>query len=989
MEKKIIIPEGITNINEEFFTSNRDVEEIVLPDSVTTIDDDAFKDLINLKRIRLSNNLRTIGNGAFDGCISLEEISIPTSLTYLSHSLFKGCKSLKRINLHDGIEYIDDFALAGCTSLTKISLPKRLKSLGICALARCSSIEEIFIPDSVEEIEIASLSEMSSLKRITVDTNNKKYMSDEDVALIDKEDGLLIQYAIASDKEEYIVGYYPLRYDETIQSHELTCNILNFAFMGAKNLRRLCLPSEIESIGPDTFNNCPNLKDLRIFYTSYGKVLLLRVMEVFNHHANLNFENIVIDEGVTSLADDMSFLFKNAKSVTLPDSLEEIGSNVFRNCPNLKTLSIPRNVRSISANAFDDHILLDINGFKQLYAKDILMLTTQIDKDFRRKSRNKYDSKVLSMKDGTYYVFLNDFAPIKISKDEIKSVSSNSSILSDEPEVFLDYLIDLLSINATHHEQLMKIIMDEDLKATFEKLFTDLKYIKEIANSKHENVIRELLSHTGDNEFLFNGIVMRNLSKADIVHIIDNMNPTLMHIIRVSDMFNSNIDSNDPRIKPVIDNIPKLTAYSTLLDRYKLNDRFLYNHRFFIGFPLDYQMILLNHFNQNIKRMIIKSKILESPDIENRNLIDLIKLSIVLGVFSDDEKISQRATTFITEKILELDTDYSINGDDIHRIFDGLNPRANLDKEFIDFFIENYKELITLEKLTSGFISRIYNSFEEIKKYSSSNKGEQRNLKVTIQRCQNFFLLKTYHNVTDENIVLARALARFFDDEKLLDIAISILEESKSAPRNIFGRYAKDEDGNLVFENSESEDLKGKVNDYSYEWLPKQDSENLFLGKYCNCCAHIAGEGAGIMRASMTTDCVQNLVIRDSLGIIIGKMTLWINREMGYGVFNTAEINLNHRTDDRLKMIYEAFREATLSFIRTYNTNNPDKPISDISIGKHRNVLKSHIEMMNDVSNDVNFESMQYGTHGYFLGNNYIGKYNGDAHIGQMLIYKK
>lgn len=42
------------------------------------------------------------------------------------------------------------------------------------------------------------------------------------------------------------------------------------------------------------------------------------------------------------------------------------------------------------------------------------------------------------------------------------------------------------------------------------------------------------------------------------------------------------------------------------------------------------------------------------------------------------------------------------------------------------------------------------------------------------------------------------------------------------------------------------------------------------------------------MRASMILDNCQNLVIRNIEGEIIAKMTIYVNREQGYAVFNTA-----------------------------------------------------------------------------------------------------
>ena len=79
-------------------------------------------------------------------------------------------------------------------------------------------------------------------------------------------------------------------------------------------------------------------------------------------------------------------------------------------------------------------------------------------------------------------------------------------------------------------------------------------------------------------------------------------------------------------------------------------------------------------------------------------------------------------------------------------------------------------------------------------------------------------------------------------------------------------RFWKFEKSNLeeMLENEITEKEKEDLNEnYSYQWLPKQDINNFVLGKYCNCCAHIEGAGQGIMRASMALNCCQNLVIRN------------------------------------------------------------------------------------------------------------------------------
>ena len=146
------------------------------------------------------------------------------------------------------------------------------------------------------------------------------------------------------------------------------------------------------------------------------------------------------------------------------------------------------------------------------------------------------------------------------------------------------------------------------------------------------------------------------------------------------------------------------------------------------------------------------------------------------------------------------------------------------------------------------------------------------------------------------------------------------------------------------------------IDDFSYEWLPKQDYDNLILGKYCSCCAHLLGAGAGIMRArsqimisfiflTLISAYFYNLhhkYIRNTNNEIIAKMTIYVNKEEGYAVFNTTEINAIYRDADSLDKIYKAFLRGTKAFVERYNENN-DIPITIVSIGEYRNILKEHL----------------------------------------------
>ena len=67
-------------------------------------------------------------------------------------------------------------------------------------------------------------------------------------------------------------------------------------------------------------------------------------------------KSVQVSEGITSLGDQYSYLFmscKNLTSVTLPESLTNIGEMSFYGCENLKNINIPSGVTSIGGSAFN------------------------------------------------------------------------------------------------------------------------------------------------------------------------------------------------------------------------------------------------------------------------------------------------------------------------------------------------------------------------------------------------------------------------------------------------------------------------------------------------------------------------------------------------------------------------------------------------------------------------------------------------------------
>ena len=960
--KVIVIPNGTKAISDYAFKDFENLEEIILPSSIEQIGKSAFENCKSLKKINIPEGLQIINESIFKNCESLEEITIPNSLHYISANMFFNCYNLKKINIHDNIKYIEDFAFENCSSIKEFKMPNNLTSVGKNAFMRCNSIKEINIPKKVKTIDIGAFSLMESLEKITVDEENDRCLALNNNSVLVSKSGLILQYAIASDNEEFIVGYYQDTFsnDNPFLSNFLIYNIADYAFAGAKKLKKIAINSELESIGPNTFKDCDNLKDLEIFHTNFGDSFLIFIPKNSITRTYIPFENITIEEGVKTLCNDLHPLFKNAKNIKLPTSLENINNDVFSESTNLKKLNIPENIKSISPNTFYKDIELNFKNYGTFKAKDFNMIQTKTDLDGFTKN-NRDNIRIFSLNDGTYYVKINNFDTIEINRNDIVNLSNTSKELADNPNKVIDYIINLLSINSEYDRILSNVWSDPKLEKLFSKFAIDSNYAEDIAKNKLSKIIKEIMESSGlYDEFLFNHMIMGKLNISETTKLIKNYNNYLKILFTKAANVYDKID------------VDKLINYCNLLKKYNVKDRFLFNPQLALEADYENQKLLIKYFNKNIKNMIVRSKVLDITNTPNLN--DLLNFSKVFGVFSENQRLSQKVTTFTIEKLMDYNSRVSLVGNNIHTLFSSLDPRDEIDYEFIIFFLDNYKKLLNSELENTGITAKIYNNFRNISNTSTSHKGSQRHLKVTLEKCNDYFISKKFNGVTEENKELAYFLQKHYSEQYALTIAEKILEECKNAPRNIFSKS-----------NDPKEDLKEKnSSDYTYDWLPKQDYSNLVLGKYCSCCAHMLGAGAGIMRASMTLDNCQNLVIRNKEDKIIAKMTIYVNKNAGYAVFNTTEVNLAYHDKDSIKKIYNAFMRGVNAFIKKYNENYKNK-IKIITIGEHRNLIKDNL---GNIETNI-LEAPNYSKYGYTIENKNFGEYNGDSNNKQILVLKK
>ncbi len=138
---------GVTNIGEEAFSGNKNIELVVLPKALTSIADQVFMDCSNLKSVSIPDTVTSIGRGAFGDCTKLAEVQLPKGLTEIPNTFFYGCKSLAKITIPEGVQSVG-FNAFEQTLIKEIIFPAALKTLDTDVVAWCEKLEKIVFKGS-------------------------------------------------------------------------------------------------------------------------------------------------------------------------------------------------------------------------------------------------------------------------------------------------------------------------------------------------------------------------------------------------------------------------------------------------------------------------------------------------------------------------------------------------------------------------------------------------------------------------------------------------------------------------------------------------------------------------------------------------------------------------------------------------------------------------------------------------------------------------
>ena len=150
-----------TSIPSRAFYSFSYLESISIPEGVTSIGENAFSTCDNLASVTLPSSttspLTSIGASAFSYCSALKSISLPKSVSEIGESAFT-FSGLESIGIPEGVTEIGQLTFCYCSKLSEVTLPSTLKTIGMGAFA-LTGLTSITLPASLNSIGDAAFTD--------------------------------------------------------------------------------------------------------------------------------------------------------------------------------------------------------------------------------------------------------------------------------------------------------------------------------------------------------------------------------------------------------------------------------------------------------------------------------------------------------------------------------------------------------------------------------------------------------------------------------------------------------------------------------------------------------------------------------------------------------------------------------------------------------------------------------------------------------------
>lgn len=322
----LVLPDTLTDMG-GYLSSFKNVTEITIPVSVKVFKA-ILQNMTELKTLTFEEGVEEIASGSVvSGCKNLTTIHLPSSLQKLSGTdTFSGASALTDITLPEGIAITEGSTFSECTSLESIELPASITTIPSHMFAGCSALERVTAKGTITAIDNGAFGSVTDWK------NHET----ADTALTEIPD--LSQVTSIGDR-----AFYGCSALETVDLHSVT-TMGYAAFQGCKALSGKIDLSNLEEIPGHAFCYDPNITS----------VITCSTLSSIGDWAFIwaGISTISLPETLNSIGTYTFYKASLSGTVALPDSLTQLGASAFSGCKEVEAIQIGSGLTDIPPNAF-------------------------------------------------------------------------------------------------------------------------------------------------------------------------------------------------------------------------------------------------------------------------------------------------------------------------------------------------------------------------------------------------------------------------------------------------------------------------------------------------------------------------------------------------------------------------------------------------------------------------------------------------------------
>lgn len=323
--------DALERVGDYGFSGCSNLTNLSFPATVKSLGSYAFYNCGSITSTSFADGcqLETIGSACFSNDIALTAFKCPKSVSFIGASAFERCKKLVTIILGEKINCIYGSTFKGDIALSEMTVPEGVDSIGDQAFYDCTGIAVYSLPSTLKGIGEEVFWNNSGITRLTIPTNvatmgTNCFYGCTKLYYLTFEDGCPLKinnvYSRTSKRESYKNVNYDYFYD---------CP-----------LRNLYIGKDLTYQFTNTSVYLNEKGDYKYTYTS-----------PFARKETL--KKVTFGNKVTCLYDYLLAGCNNVSKIVLPDSLESVNTEVFKDCTGLNSVYFPKtSPKSVSVGSY-------------------------------------------------------------------------------------------------------------------------------------------------------------------------------------------------------------------------------------------------------------------------------------------------------------------------------------------------------------------------------------------------------------------------------------------------------------------------------------------------------------------------------------------------------------------------------------------------------------------------------------------------------------